>query len=461
MALMVGISGVRGIVGESLTPPVLVRYAAAFAGYCRRNATGKPLIIVGRDGRFTGRTAGHLVSSTLIAAGADVHAIGICPTPTVSMAVRGCGAAGGISITASHNPMQWNGLKFFSADGFFLDAEAVAELRGLAAAGSSPFAPWDEWGEHHADETWLSRHVYRVVSSPHVDISLIQSRHFKVVVDCVNAAGGYVVPDLLRELGCEITELHCEVSGVFAHDPEPLPHNLTELRTRVAAEKADLGIAVDPDVDRLVFVTEKGEPFGEENTIALAVEHVLTKETARGRTPLPPVAVNLSTTRAVDDIARQHGTTVIRTPVGEANVVAAMRKAGSVVGGEGSGGVIVPSIHPGRDALTGIGLALEALAERKCTLSEMQARLPSYFIAKAKGEVDQAAAERGLVSLKKRYEGRAMADTRDGLRLDFPDYWVHLRRSNTEPVVRIFAEARTAEEAEGLAQRFMRELKQA
>lgn len=457
MSLMVSISGVRGIVGETLTPEVIVRYAAAFAQYCN---DGK--VVIGRDGRITGKIIGHLVSSTLLSMGSDVVALGIAPTPTIQIAVEQLHAAGGISITASHNPVQWNGLKFIGPNGMFLNASESKRFWKFAEEQKFKYVSWNKIGKHTFDDSFLRQHNDMVLNLPLIDRKAIKKRKFKVVLDCINSAGGMVVPELLRTLGCDVIEMNCDVSGIFARMPEPLPENLGALCSRVLEEKADLGIAVDPDVDRLVLITEKGEPFGEEYTVTSVVKFVLErlaqqsssgsgKRTAKA----PSVVVNLSTTRAVDDVAKQYGATIVRTPVGEINVAQKMRELGSVVGGEGSGGVILPAVHYGRDAIVGICIILQQLAEFKGTISEFKASLPQYSIVKSKIDVAQRLPETLLQKIKEKYavNGNA-ANTEDGLKIDFKDSWVHLRKSNTEPIIRIIAEAPTASQAEKLVEQF-------
>lgn len=458
MSLMISISGIRGIVGESLTPETVVKYSAAFAEYCKRQHPGRPTIVLGRDGRSTGELFANIISSTLIANGVDVCAVGIAPTPTIALAVERSGAAGGIAVTASHNPMQWNGMKFMASTGLFLDADENKALWAIADAGTPTYAPWNQLGTHAPDDTWLSRHAHSVLSLGYLDLLKIQQRKFRVVLDCVNASGGMIVPSLLRELECELIELNCDVSGVFAHTPEPIPENLSSLCELVKSEKGDLGIAIDPDGDRLVLINEKGEPYGEEYTIATAIKFVLEKEKQLGRTYSKSVVVNLSTTRAVDDIATQYGAKVYRTPVGEINVAKKMNEVGAVIGGEGSGGVILPAVHYGRDAIVGIGLILQMLAESGGTLSELKASLPQYSIAKSKIELGKISPDAVLKKLEAAYAGKARINTEDGLRLDFDDHWVHLRKSNTEPIVRVIAEAGTMERAADIVERFKKEI---
>lgn len=466
MSLMVSISGIRGIVGESLTPGVIVKYASAFAEYCKRIDQKNPTIVIGRDGRITGKIVANIASSTLLAAGVDVVAIGIVPTPTVALAVEKLGATGGISFTASHNPMQWNGMKFFASTGLFLDADENNEVWRIAENKEATFASWQQIGTHTPDDSWIRKHIDAVLALPYLNLDAIRKRKLRVVLDAVNSAGGIITPILLRELGCEVIEMNCEVSGVFAHTPEPIPENLTDLCARVKAEKADIGIAVDPDVDRLVIITEKGEPFSEEYTIASAVKFVLDREKQLGHTYTQSVVVNLSTTRAVDDIAFKYGAKVHRTAVGEINVAKRMKNIGAIIGGEGSGGVILPAVHTGRDAIVGIGLILQLLAEFRPkdggqvggTVSELKASLPQYQIAKGKIELGNMSPDAVLLKIQSVHAKDGIINTEDGLKIDFPDYWVHLRKSNTEPIVRVIAEAKTMEKALEVVEQFKKEI---
>ena len=448
MSLMVSISGIRGIVGESLTPEVIVKYVSAYAEYCNG---GK--IVIGRDGRITGKIIGNLVSSTLLSMGCEVVALGIAPTPTIQIAVEQLGAAGGISITASHNPIEWNGLKFMQPTGMFLNAEENKKFWNIAGSNGRTYARWDKIGKHLADESYLLQHMDMVLHLPFINPETIRKRKFSVVVDCINSAGGMIVPQLLRSLGCTVTEMNCEVSGVFVRPAEPIPENLGALCEAVVHHKADFGIAVDPDVDRLVFITNEGKPFGEENTIAAAVKFIL------GHPQNLPkdkrnVVVNLSTTRAVEDIARFFGAKVIRTAVGEINVAQKMKEIGAVIGGEGSGGVILPALHYGRDAIVGIGLILQHLAEFGGTFSEYKDALPKYFILKEKINVGNNDPDKVLAALCEQIEKGGRVNTDDGLKVDYPDSWVHLRKSNTEPIIRIIAEAPTVSKAKELLSQF-------
>ena len=455
MSLMVSISGIRGIIGKSLTPEVVVKYVAGFAEYCQRHHANNT-IVVGRDGRITGSMISDLVLGTLVAKGMDVVSIGICPTPTVQLAVEHEHAGGGIAITASHNPMEWNGLKFIGASGMFLDAEENKEFWRLAGENVQ-FKPWSEIGRIRPDATWIDRHIDSVLSLPNISVESISRSAFTVVVDCVNAAGGVIVPKMLNALGCKVIPMNTEVSGVFARTPEPIPENLGAVCQEVRRSRADLGIVVDPDVDRLVLIDEHGEPYGEEYTITTAVDYVLrvppavVKETSS-------VVINLSTTRAVEDVAARYGATCVRTPVGEINVAKRMKQLGAVIGGEGSGGVILPAVHLGRDAMVGIGLVLQALASAKVPLSVYKSTLPKYEIAKGKIPIQPGSADRAISALAEEFKQTAKINTEDGMRFDFEDHWIHLRKSNTEPIMRVIAEAPTMERARQVVDDLMKKV---
>jgi phosphomannomutase len=453
MSLLVSISGVRGVVGESLTPEVIVKYTSAFAEYCNRGT-----IVIGRDGRVSGKIIGNIVSSTLLSMGCDVVALGVVPTPTIQIAVEQLNAAGGISITASHNPIEWNGLKFLGSDGLFLNALENKKLWEIAERAHRTYVGWNNLGKHTADDSFIEKHIRLVLSLPSLRKEEIQKRRFRIVVDAVNGAGSIIVPLLLRELGCEVIEMNCDASGMFAHIPEPIPENLTELCQRVTEVKADFGIAVDPDGDRLVLITEKGTPFGEEYTITSVVKFVLEHHKPQTSNLKPTIVVNLSTTRAVEDIVKQKGGEVHRAPVGEINVVQKMKEVGAIVGGEGSGGVIYPAAHYGRDAVVGIAFILQQLTEFGGTMSEFKATLPQYTMVKLKIEVRDMNLENVLQSLAAQYSNNGSINRDDGLRIDFPDSWVHLRASNTEPILRIIAEAPTKVQADNLVQQFTKEI---
>ncbi len=458
MSLMVSISGIRGVLGTSLTPEVLVKYVSAYSEYCRRGP-----VVIGRDGRTTGAAIASLVSGTLQQMGSDVIDLGICPTPTVALAVERLNAAGGISITASHNPMVWNGLKFFASDGLFLDAGQNRDFWDLADRSSRDYVPWDRQGQALRNEQFIQVHLDAVLEMPVLRRETIQDRRFRVVVDCVNASGGLVVPRLLESLGCTVIPLHCDGSGVFPHTPEPLPENLTQLCSEVKAQRADLGIAVDPDTDRLVLIREDGEPFGEEYTIATCIRFILEQNRMRAGAgaEAPPVVVNLSTTRSVDDICAEYHAPLVRTPVGEINVAKKMREVRAIIGGEGSGGVIYPQVHTGRDALVGIGLILQALADFGGPVSALKQSMPQYAITKGRVELGAKNAAEILGKLAGRFGSEGRLTTDDGVKIDFDRSWVHFRASNTEPIIRIIAEAPDKAGADELVQRFTREIESA
>jgi phosphomannomutase len=438
--LMVSISGLRGIVGESLTPEVVINYANAFS-----KLIGRKKVVVGRDGRYHGAMLADILSGTLAANGCDVVDIGVCPTPTVQLAAEHSDAAGGIAVTASHNPMEWNGLKFVNENGVFLDSEENKKLLGFTEQPPE-YASYASTGTIEHDDFFLRDHIRRVLAIKSVEVEAIRRRHFKVVIDCVNAAGSLVVPQLLHELGCITTKMNCDATGRFPRKPEPLPENLTEVMLRVKNENADLGIVVDPDVDRLVLITEKGEPFSEEYTIAQAIKFIFEKTPVERRVAV----VNLSTTRAVDEIARRLDGRVYRSAVGEINVVKKMKDMNAVVGGEGSGGVILPEVHYGRDALVGIGITLQHLLEFGGTISELKEALPHFEIVKKRVELGKKNPGKIIGAIKKHYS-KFDINTEDGLKIDAPDYWIHLRKSNTEPIIRVIAEAATRNEAESRA----------
>ncbi len=454
MSLMVSISGVRGIVGDTLTPETVITYTSAFAEYCRRGP-----IVLGRDGRISGKIIGNIVSSTLLSMGCDVIAIGVAPTPTVALAVEKLSAAGGIAITASHNPIEWNGLKFISSTGMFLNAGENKKFWAMAEKRQS-YVPWSKLGRHAVDNSFLEKHIQMVVDLPYINMDAIRKKKFKVVVDCINSAGGVIVPRMLRLLGCDVVELNCDVSGIFARTPEPVPENLGAVCAKVNETKADIGIVVDPDVDRLVLITEKGEPFGEEYTVTSAIKFILEKQKQKASAQKANVVVNLSTTRAVEDVAKSLQANVLRTPVGEINVATRMKEFNAVVGGEGSGGVIVPAVHYGRDAIVGIGIILQQLAEFPGTLSEFKASLPQYTIVKSKIAVGKNHSSDVLDDVKQKFAKAGTINVDDGLKIDFENSWVHLRKSNTEPIIRIIAEAPTAQEAEQLVHQFQNEITQ-
>ena len=457
MTLIKSISGIRGTVGgaagENLTPPDVVKFTTAYARLIAQRNPGKKLtIVVGRDARISGRLVADLVEGTLLACGDDVIDVGMCTTPGTEMAVITKKADGGIIITASHNPRQWNALKLLNAEGEFLsDAEG---RRVLAMSEESDFVypEIDGIGRVLLREDFNDEHIRRVLALPLVDVEAVRMRRFKVVVDAVNSVGGVVIPKLLRELGCEVVELNCEPTGEFAHNPEPLPENLTQIADVIVREKADLGIVVDPDVDRLAFVSEDGSMFVEEYTLVAVADYVLSRKAGN-------TVSNLSSSRALRDVTQRYGGSYHASAVGEVNVVAKMKEVGAVIGGEGNGGVIYPELHYGRDALVGTALFLTWLAEKKMKMTELRATYPAYFASKNKitltPEID---VDKVLLDIKSRNYGGNVNDI-DGVKIDFSDSWVHLRKSNTEPIIRIYTEAKTMAEADALAQRFIGEIK--
>jgi phosphomannomutase len=444
--LMASISGVRGIIGDGLDPGTIIKYTSAYADFI-----GKGKVVVGRDARITGEMVLPLVIGTLLAKGLDVIEIGICPTPTVQYTVKTFKANGGIAITASHNPNQWNALKMLNGTGQFLSPDEYAKFQKMLNNFDKNYVSWNGVGKITHTEEGLKRHVNDVLNLKHINKEEIKTRKFKVLADCVNGAGVYIIPSFLKEFGCDVIELNCERTGIFPRLPEPIPENLAETMKAVKENHADLGIVVDPDVDRLVLITNEGKPFSEENTITQAVKFILSKEKGN-------VVVNLSTTRAVDDVAKAEGQKVFRSPVGEANVVKKMKEVNAVIGGEGSGGVIYPELHYGRDALVGIAITLQHLLEFGGTLAELKEDLPIYFIAKKKIELGNINPDEIIHKLIKKYSKKDI-NTEDGLRIDFEDHWVHFRKSNTEPIIRIITEAKTQSLAEDLSNRYVTEIK--
>ena len=465
MPLIASVSGIRGVFGDGLDPAVLVRYAAAFAAWLHaERAAGRgadadrerPLAVVGRDGRVTGDVCARLVTATLQSCGVDVVDGGHATTPSVAMGVLKHRADGAVILSASHNPAEWNALKLLSAASEFLDAEQGAAVLGLAEADVAEHTVGYESLGGYAQDDLLPYHVEKILELPYLDVEAIRARDFSVVVDAVNSVGAIALPVLLRALGVERVEvLNADVTGRFAHDPEPLPKNLGQITDRVAESGADLGVVVDPDADRLAFVEDGGRFFGEELTQVVAADFVL------GKTPggdgARAVATNLSSSRAIEDVARRHGAEVHRSAVGEIHVVRAMQAAGAVIGGEGNGGVILPALHYGRDALVGVALVLQHLAETGKTLGELRAELPRYAIAKHKVTLDASMdADALLAGLAGAYGDRA--NTTDGVKVDLDEGWAHVRKSNTEPILRVYTEAATPEAADALAERFKSEL---
>lgn len=450
MSLIKSISGIRGTIGgrpgEGLSPLDVVKFTAAYAAFIRKSSEcASNLIVVGRDARVSGPMVDSLVCATLTGMGFDVVNIGLASTPTTEVAVTGMKACGGIILTASHNPAQWNALKLLNSDGEFLNDKQGKEVLAIAEAEDFEFATYDRLGTILTDQTWNRRHIEQVLGLKLVDRDAIANANFTVAVDAVNSVGGIVIPQLLRALGVKnIVELNCEATGRFAHTPEPIPENLTQISALMADGKADVGFVVDPDVDRLAIVMENGEMFVEEYTLVAVADYILR------HTPGATVS-NLSSSRALGDVTRAHGCEYNAAAVGEVNVVTKMKETGAVIGGEGNGGVIYPEAHYGRDALVGVALFLTLLAKSGKKVSELKKEYPQYAIAKNKiqltPDIDVDAI---LAAMKEKYSSERITDI-DGVKIDFKDSWVHLRKSNTEPIIRIYAEAHTMEEAEALA----------
>lgn len=453
--LITSISGIRGTiggsVGENLTPLDVVNFASAYGTFLRRQFPDQDItVVIGRDARPSGLGISQLVTETLRALSIHVIDCGLVPTPTVEMIVIREGACGGLVITASHNPQEYNGIKMLNADGEFLSADDGEEILNTVEQKQYSFVDTDSLGSYTFCEDALSYHVNQIVNLDIIDVDLIASKKFTVVLDAVNSVGGTAVPLLLEKLNVVYVPLHCEPTGFFAHPPEPLEENLFELKDMVRETGADLGIAVDPDVDRLVLVSEDGSMFGEEYTLVACADAVL----SRGK---GPVVNNLSSSRATNDVAENYSVSCFSSAVGEKNVVTKMKEVNAVVGGEGSGGVIYPPLHHGRDALIGIALVLNHLAKESVTLTELKKRYSEYSMVKEKITLQEVNPTDVIESLTQKYRDETV-NTDDGIRIDFEDGWVHLRASNTEPIMRIIAEAKTKERAVGLADRFMKEV---
>ena len=458
MTLIKSISGIRGTiggeVGENLTPIDIVKFTIAYTRFIASKNNAKRLkIVVGRDARLSGEMVGDIIEGTLLGCGVDVINVGLCTTPGTEMAVITHKADGGIIITASHNPKQWNALKLLNEKGEFLNDKEGKQVLALAEQEDFLFPEIDSIGKVILREDFNPTHIKQVLAMRLVDTEKIKERKFKVVVDAVNSIGGVVIPALLRELGCEVIELHCEPNGEFAHNPEPIPQNLTEISEVVVREKADLGVVVDPDVDRLALINEVGTMFGEEYTLVAVADYILSRE--KGNT-----VSNLSSSRALSDITVAHGGEYSASAVGEVNVTTLMKEVGAIIGGEGNGGVIYPELHYGRDALVGVALFLTHLAEQGVSMTELRKRYPAYYASKNKIELTPAIdVDKLLVTIKERYSSERVNDI-DGVKIDFAESWVHLRKSNTEPIVRIYTEAKSEAEADALAEKFIAEIKE-
>jgi len=457
MTLIKSISGIRGTmggpVGDGLNPLDIVRFTAAYATQIKKNKTGSIKIVVGRDARISGEMVNQLVIGTLLGMGFDVVNIGLATTPTTELAVTMEKAAGGIILTASHNPKQWNALKLLNEKGEFFNALEGESVLKVAAEDSFIFSQVDEIGKLTEDFSYTQKHIDSVLSLELVDVEAIKAADFKVAIDCVNSVGGIVIPALLKALGVtRVEKLYCEPNGQFPHNPEPLPEHLTEISSVMTKVKADVGFVVDPDVDRLAIICEDGSMFGEEYTLVSISDYVLQ------HTPGNTVS-NLSSTRALRDVTNKYGCTYTAAAVGEVNVVAAMKATHAIIGGEGNGGVIYPASHYGRDALVGIALFLTHLAKSKLSVSALRKTYPEYYISKNKIQLTPAInVDDVLKVIKESYKQYEVNDI-DGVKIDFPTGWVHLRKSNTEPIIRIYSEAKTPEQAEGFASAIIDEIK--
>lgn len=444
--LMVSISGIRGIVGEGLTPDIIQKYTLAFGAYLNRSP-----IIVGGDSRTSGTMVKDIVKGSLTAVGCDVIDIGIVPTPTVQMEILNYHASGGVAITASHNPPEWNGLKFMDSNGRFLSPTKAEQVFHAADNKNFKLKTWNEIGRESFHSDANMNHIEAILKLPYLDLPKIHKRKFKVVVDCVNGAGGLIIPQLLQKLECDTVVINGESHGRFAHNPEPLPENLAELIEKVKKFNADIGFAVDPDVDRCAIVDNIGLAIGEEYTLAGAVKFILSKK-------LGTVVVNMSTSRASEDVAKYYNCPFIRTKVGEINVAEEMAKCEAVIGGEGNGGVILPDLHLGRDAPLAVALTLQHLAEMNKSMHDLYLSLPQYKMVKRKINIEGLDPDRILTKLAENHADKNI-NLLDGLKIDTKLTWVHLRKSNTEPIIRIITEAPTLLEAESLATQYMDEIK--
>ena len=457
MTLIKSISGIRGTiggnVGDNLTPIDAVKFASAY-GYWVKSQVEKDeyRVVVGRDARISGEMMQQLVMNTLVGLGIHVIDLGLSTTPTVEMAVPMEHADGGIILTASHNPKQWNALKLLNEKGEFLNGEEGAKILEIAESNSIEFANVDDLGEITVNDAYIDLHIDEILDSKWVDVEAVKAANFKVVVDAVNSTGGIAIPRLLEAMGVEVVKLYCEPNGQFPHNPEPLKEHLGDICKLVVEENADFGIVVDPDVDRLAFIDEKGNMFGEEYTLVAVADYILGKE--KGNT-----VSNLSSSRALRDVTEKHGGTYQASAVGEVNVVTLMKETQAIIGGEGNGGIIFPEFHYGRDSLVGAALFLTHLAEKKITVSQLREEYPAYFMSKNKIQLTpELDVDAILVEMEKKYANEEVS-TVDGVKIDFPNNWVHLRKSNTEPIIRIYTEAKSQQEADDLADKIMMEIK--
>jgi len=457
MSLIKSISGIRGTIGgkvnDNLTPVDVVKFAAAFGTLLQRNHNKKNLtLVIGRDARISGKMVNALVTGTLQGLGINVIDLGLSTTPTVEVMVPELNADGGIILTASHNPKQWNALKLLNEKGEFINGENGAEVLRIADNEDFDFAEVDDLGKYETRSDAFDTHISKILALPMVDAEAVKSRKFKVVLDAVNSTGGISIPPLLEQLGCEVVKLYCEPNGHFPHNPEPLKEHLSDICELVRKEKADLGIVVDPDVDRLAIIDENGEMFGEEYTLVAVADYLLKHKKGAA-------VSNLSSSRALRDVAEKHNSEYFASAVGEVNVVTLMKEKNAVIGGEGNGGIIYPDLHYGRDSLVGAALFLTHLAHENKTVSQLRASYPSYFMGKKKIELTpEINVDELLTKMEYIYQNEEIS-TVDGVKIDFPNSWVHFRKSNTEPIIRIYTEAKSQEEADQLGDDMIAKIK--
>jgi len=458
MSLIKSISGIRGTIGgivnDNLTPIDAVKFASAYGTWIVENSKSSNKIkkvIIGRDARISGEMISNLVVNSLIGLGIDVVDLGLSTTPTVEIMVTELQADGGIILTASHNPKQWNALKLLNEKGEFISGDDGKKILEIAENNSYSFAEVDNLGKYSYNNEAIALHIEKILKLSLIDVELIKSKKFKIVIDCVNSTGGISVPQILEKLGCEVIEMYCEPNGHFPHNPEPLAEHLTEICEKVVTENADLGIVVDPDVDRLALISEDGKMFGEEYTLVAVADYIL--QNRKGNT-----VSNLSSSRALADITIKNGGEYFAAAVGEVNVVEKMKEVNAVIGGEGNGGIIFPELHYGRDSLVGIGLFLSYLAKKNKKMSEIRAELPVYFMSKNKIELTpEIDVDSILNEIQNNYSTEKIT-TIDGVKIDFPEKWIHFRKSNTEPIIRIYTEAKTQKDADDLAETFIKEI---
>lgn len=457
MALIKSISGIRGTIGgkvdDNLTPLDVVKFTSAFGTWLQNNKNKKDLtLVIGRDARISGQMVSSLVTATLQGLGINVIDLGLSTTPTVEVMVPELNADGGIILTASHNPKQWNALKLLNDKGEFINGQDGTEVLAIAESEDFNYAEVDNLGKYETRNDGFDIHIQKILDLPMVDADAIKAKKFKVVLDAVNSTGGISLPPLLEQLGCEVIKLYCEPNGHFPHNPEPLKEHLTDICELVKQENADLGIVVDPDVDRLALIDETGEMFGEEYTLVAVADYLLKHKKGAAIS-------NLSSSRALRDVAQSHNSEYFASAVGEVNVVTLMKEKNAVIGGEGNGGIIYPDLHYGRDSLVGVALFLTHLAKENKTVSELRATYPAYFMGKKKIELTpEIDVDHLLTLMEKEYQNEEIS-TVDGVKIDFPENWVHLRKSNTEPIIRIYTEAQSQQEADELADRMIEKIK--